>query len=54
MNHGQFAMSSPLSWTMYLVRKNRAATGFFGKDFFIFLLKSFSLHCNEIEILIVK
>ncbi|XP_055559202.1 runt-related transcription factor 1 isoform X4 [Falco biarmicus] len=29
MNHGQFGMSSPLSWTMYLMRKNRAATGFF-------------------------
>ncbi|XP_075627602.1 runt-related transcription factor 1 isoform X1 [Balearica regulorum gibbericeps] len=29
MNHGHFGMSSPLSWTMYLMRKNRAATGFF-------------------------
>ncbi|XP_053942237.1 runt-related transcription factor 1 isoform X5 [Cuculus canorus] len=29
MNHGQFGMSSPLSWTVYLMRKNRAATGFF-------------------------
>lgn len=35
MNPGHFGLASPLSWTMYLMRKSRAASGLLGKAPFL-------------------
>lgn len=43
MNQGQMVMSSPLSWAMYLMRRNRAMAGILGKGSFLFLVKGMGL-----------
>lgn len=43
MNQGQMVMSSPLSWAMYLMKRNRAMAGILGKGLFLFLVKEMGL-----------
>lgn len=51
MNQGQMVMSSPLSWAMYLMRRNRAMAGIWGKGSFLFLVKGMGL-AMELSVLL--